>query len=72
MEMVHAPDHDLLIRLDQKVDNLTIIVSTLTDDHEKRIRSIERYVWKFIGALLVVDAVLGALVTFIIAYLTKH
>lgn len=73
MEIVHAPDHDLLIRLDQKVDNLTTIVSTLTDDHEKRIRAIEKYVWKFIGSLLVVDAIMTAAIAFIISYIsTKH
>lgn len=35
-------DHDLLIRLDEKVTALVKSVSLLTDDHEKRIRRLER------------------------------
>jgi hypothetical protein len=51
----HPQDHDLLIRLDQKVDGLIQQVSALTDDHEIRIRYLERYVWKVIGALAVIQ-----------------
>ena len=49
----HPPDHDLLIRLDQKVDGLTEKVSKLTDDHERRIRFLERWVWIAMGAVTV-------------------
>lgn len=51
-------DHDLLIRLDEKVDNLTGKLenhldnnATLVEDHEKRLRFIERYVWGAIGII---------------------
>lgn len=47
-------DHDLLIRLDQKVDTLHDKVSVLTDDHEDRIRSLEKRVW---GASAIVSVV---------------
>lgn len=52
---METKDHDTLIRIEEQVKFLTAKVSTLTDDHEKRIRSIEQYVWKAIGALTVVQ-----------------
>jgi hypothetical protein len=67
-------DHDLLIRLDEKVDGLTkkidevldtyqAQINTLeankaskidVDDHENRIRFIERYVW---GAIAIIGLI---------------
>jgi hypothetical protein len=51
-------DHDLIIRLDEKVDGLTKKLddhlnnnAALVEDHEKRLRFIERYVWGAIGII---------------------
>lgn len=51
-------DHDLLIRMDENLRNLRSDMSTLTgdttktlDDHETRLRRMEKYVWLAIGAL---------------------
>lgn len=43
------PDHDILIRLDEKVDSLHSKVDKLTDDHEKRLRSLEKQKWIIMG-----------------------
>lgn len=48
-------DHDLLIRLDEKVDALHKKVDTLTNDHEKRIRSLEKQRWMIIGGATAVS-----------------
>jgi len=63
MAEMHPQDHDILIRLTEKVDNLIEKVNTLTDDHEKRIRSLEKYVWKALGALAIADAIIAAYLT---------
>lgn len=81
-------DHDLLIRLDQKVDSMTNAIQRIEDntvkrlltlendhvtrkeydDHETRMRFIEKYVWGVIAIL--------ALINFIgisgIVYLISH
>ncbi len=43
-------DHDLLIRVDQKVSDLHGKVDKLTDDHERRIRVLEKNKWLVTGA----------------------
>lgn len=63
MPMEHPQDHDLLIRLDQKVETLIKSVDVLTNDHEARLRSIEKYVWKALGGLTIIDVVIGAYLT---------
>jgi hypothetical protein len=57
-------DHDLLIRLDEKVSGLITEVKKLTeiqnkrlDDHETRIRRLEKWVWIAIGGLTVIQIV---------------
>lgn len=55
MKFMETHDHDLLIRLDEKFDSMIEKVDKLTDDHEKRLRSIEKYIWKAIGAIAVVE-----------------
>jgi hypothetical protein len=42
-------DHDLLIRLDEKVSQLINQVSSLTNDHEERIRNLEKWRWYVVG-----------------------
>lgn len=51
-------DHDLLIRMDENLRNLRADMASLTgdttkklDDHEARLRRMEKYVWLAIGAL---------------------
>lgn len=53
--MPEQNDHDLLITLHEKVTNLIEKVSTLTDDHEQRIRVLERFRWVIIGAVVVIQ-----------------
>jgi hypothetical protein len=51
-----SEDHDLLIRLDEKVEALIKSVAGLTDDHETRIRRIERWGAIAVGALYMIEA----------------
>ena len=48
-------DHDLLVRIDEKVDNILKEVS----DHEGRIRSLEEQQHKWLGRDGVIAAILG-------------
>lgn len=41
----HINDHDLLIRLDERTRSMDGKLDKLTDDHEKRLRSLERWRW---------------------------
>ncbi len=57
-------DHDLLVRLDEKVNSLTNKLDShldnnaaLVEDHEKRLRFIERYVWGAIGIIGLVNLI---------------
>jgi hypothetical protein len=52
-------DHDLLIRLDQKVDGMVEKIDTLTDDHETRIRALERQRWIIVGGATVLSTLVG-------------
>ena len=68
-------DHDLLIRLDEKVDSLNKKLddhldnnAALVEDHEKRLRFIERYVWGVIGIIGFIELIGFA---FIIQQLNK-
>lgn len=81
-------DHDLLIRLDQKVDGViesvqrieTNVANRLTtlekdhvtqkeyNDHEKRLRFVERYVW---GAIAIIGLINIVGIGFIIAIFQK-
>ncbi len=49
-------DHDLLIRLDEKLGALIQKVDGLTDDHESRIRRLERWGAIAVGALYAIEA----------------
>lgn len=59
-------DHDLLIRLDEKVETLIRKVDALTDDHEDRIRSLERQRWLFAGGASVIGTMGGWLIQFLV------
>jgi hypothetical protein len=48
-------DHDLLVRIDEKVDNILKMVS----DHEGRIRSLEEQQHKWLGRDGAIAAILG-------------
>jgi hypothetical protein len=48
-------DHDLLVRIDEKVDNILKVVS----DHEGRIRSLEEQQHKWLGRDGAIAAILG-------------
>lgn len=64
-----SDDHDLLIRLDEKVEVLIKSVDNLTNDHERRLRFIERYVWGALGILALVQ-LLG--VAYVISVVQHH
>lgn len=55
-------DHDLLIELKVKLEGLIEKVGQLTDDHEKRIRSLERWRWITVGMSTVVATIMGYVV----------
>lgn len=54
-EVFTRSDRDLLIRLDQKVDGIMKSVDALTNDHEQRLRSLEKWVWRAIGGLTIIN-----------------
>lgn len=41
----HPNDHDILIRLDEKVTGMVQKLDNLHDDHEVRLRSVEKWRW---------------------------
>lgn len=59
-------DHDLLITLHEKVGNLITKVNQLTDDHEQRIRILEKFRWIIVGAFIVAQFIGDAAVYYII------
>lgn len=74
----YQTDHDLLIRLDEKVSALHPKLDKLTDDHEARIRILEQKVedqrssartWRY--GLTIAISVLGLLVGVLALYLKK-
>lgn len=58
-------DHDILIRLDENVRVLHEKVGKLTDDHEDRIRALEREANRWIGRQSVIGGAIGAAVSVI-------
>lgn len=66
-----SADHDLLIEIRTKLDGLMSLVAGKAEaeqvsDHEKRIRAMEAWVWRAIGALTVLQAAVGLYVAFVI------
>lgn len=63
-------DHDLLIQIKTTLDILVALVAKKAeaeqvDDHEKRIRTLEAWVWRAIGALAVLELAVGLYVAFV-------
>lgn len=74
MERSSTKDHDVLIRLDQKVSDLILKVSKLTDDitqqladHETRLRALEKVRWLVAGGA----GILGAIITVLVQHFVK-
>lgn len=59
-------DHDLLVRIDEKVDH---IIEKL-DDHEQRIRPLEAQRYRWLGRDGVIVAGISAGVTLLVAFFT--
>lgn len=62
-------DHDLLIRLDEKVSAMHEKVNKMTDDHEQRIRTLEDQSNKWLGKQAILASAFGVIVTMISAYI---
>lgn len=70
MESIQKNDHDLLIRLDEKVDGIHKKIDSITLDHEKRIRDLENTLNEGKGKERVIQGFVSALVSAIIGYAT--
>ncbi len=64
-------DHDLLIELRTEMRGLRDEVRGLNNgnaekilDHEKRLRALEKYVWGAIGAIGIIEVIIGIYVAF--------
>ena len=58
-------DHDLLIRVDEKLTGLHTKFDRLTDDHEERIRMLEREANRWIGRQSIIGGAIGATVSIV-------
>ena len=68
MDSPQHPDHDLLIRLDEKVNQLLEQFAAYLKnqtDHETRLRALEQWKWKMAG----LAAGAGAIATLVINWL---
>lgn len=54
-------DHDLLVRMDEKMTSFITTQGGINRDHESRIRVSERFRWLLVGAGTVGGGALGAL-----------
>jgi len=64
----HAPDHDLLIRLDEKVTGMVTKLDKFSDDHESRIRALEKWRWYSAG----LGATGGSIIATIVERVLHH
>lgn len=60
-------DHDLLIRVDEKLTGLHTKVDKVVEDHEKRIRALEDEKNRWIGKQSIIGALMGSLFALLIA-----
>jgi hypothetical protein len=74
----YQSDHDLLVKLNERVDGLTRAVEKKNDDHETRIRDLESKVdaqessartWRYVVSIALV--ILGLGVSIIGAYISR-
>lgn len=54
---MEQPDHDLLIRVDEKLELLLQQTDSKNNDFEKRIRVLEAFRWQLVGALVVLQSI---------------
>jgi hypothetical protein len=55
-------DHDRLIRIDERLARMEAGLYKITDDHERRMRSLERRQWVNFGAVAASATALGAVI----------
>lgn len=55
----YQTDHDLLIVLNERVSTLIVAVGNKNDDHEIRIRWLEKRGWLMSGAVLALATLIG-------------
>ena len=63
-----AITRDMLIRIDGKLDIFAIGINTAAstiEDHEERIRQMEKTIWRSAGAAAIIGAAAGILTSFI-------
>lgn len=58
-------DHDILIRLDERVGAMHQKVDKLTDDHENRIRHLERETNRWLGKQSILGGMIGIFATIV-------
>ena len=70
-------DHDLIIRLDSKMDDLKDDIKDLSDgtkvqinDHENRLRLVEHGQWKWAG-ISSLSGVAGGIISIVVAFVLK-
>lgn len=57
----YQSDHDLLIRLDEKMNGLLEKITPLAADHETRLRALERWRWIIVGIAVAASTLLSYL-----------
>ena len=58
-------------RLENFIQYVNEDISDTSEDHEKRIRSLESFKSKFIGAMVLGNIVTGAIIAIIVAFIAK-
>jgi hypothetical protein len=64
----YQSDHDLLVRIDERTTTLHTKVDKLTDDHETRIRTLEKEANRWIGKQSIIGGMIGVAAAFISAF----
>ena len=65
-------DHDIIIRIDERVNALHMKVDKLTDDHEDRIRSLEKEANRWLGRQSMIGGIIGIGASFLAALFNAH
>jgi hypothetical protein len=66
----YQSDHDLLVRIDERMNGMHDKVTKLTDDHEERLRILEKEANRFIGRQSMVGALIGSVFALLCALIT--